>query len=250
MRICNLAVIASFCVVVGATERPLSADELPPENGAISSISEIVQKAEGGNTGTDLLSWVNKDSSHSLAPEWQPSDLVALKPRFMAPGHRGQLREQAAAALTKLMVAAKSKRLSLRVRSGYRSYRRQRSVYRSKVRKFGERRATHISAQAGHSQHQLGTTVDFSVARLKWRLSPRLARRPAGKWLQKNAYQFGFVQSYPKHQRKRTGYAFEPWHYRYIGPAAAEEMRNEGLLLEHYLKRCHQADAKLRCPRS
>ena len=54
-------------------------------------------------------------------------------------------------------------------------------------------------------------------------------------WLSENAWRFGFVQRYPSGKSHVTGFAHEPWHYRFVGPDAALDLRGSGLCLEEYL---------------
>ena len=44
------------------------------------------------------------------------------------------------------------------------------------------------------------------------------------KWLQKNAYKYGFILRYPKNKENITGYEYESWHYRYVGEKVAKEI--------------------------
>ncbi len=197
-----------------------------------------------------LLVLVNKSNQTELDADYQPDDLVDLDQRFMVYGHRGSLRKEAAAALSSMLIDVRRGRRSIRVRSAFRSYKTQGKVFRAKIRKYGERKARSMSAQAGHSQHQLGTTVDLTFRSNKWKFSQSQPKAPAGRWLKKNAHRYGFVLSYPRGKRKLTGYIHEPWHYRYIGVAAATEMYKADIPLESYLRVCSDESAELRCPSS
>lgn len=53
-------------------------------------------------------------------------------------------------------------------------------------------------------------------------------------WLANNAYRYGFIQRYPSDKTDITGVNNEPWHYRYVGVEAAQEMQEKGLCLEEY----------------
>ena len=57
----------------------------------------------------------------------------------------------------------------------------------------------------------------------------------AFRWLSENAHRFGFILRYPKGKTDITGYIYEPWHYRYVGPELAKELFDAGLTLEEYL---------------
>jgi D-alanyl-D-alanine carboxypeptidase len=62
---------------------------------------------------------------------------------------------------------------------------------------------------------------------------------PTGAWVEANAWRFGFIQSYPKGEEALTCYAFEPWHYRYLGRTLAARVRASGMTLRGFLWKRH-----------
>lgn len=48
------------------------------------------------------------------------------------------------------------------------------------------------------------------------------------------AHKYGFILRYPKGKEKITGYKFEPWHLRYVGPKVAKEIYENNITLEEY----------------
>jgi D-alanyl-D-alanine carboxypeptidase-like protein len=92
------------------------------------------------------------------------------------------------------------------------------------------------SARAGHSEHQLGTTLDLRSwgGSAPWYYAD-WGRTKAGTWLRTNAWKYGFVMSYPKGKISVTCYAYEPWHFRYVGRPMAAAIRASGLTLREYL---------------
>jgi D-alanyl-D-alanine carboxypeptidase len=95
------------------------------------------------------------------------------------------------------------------------------------------------SARPGHSEHQLGTTIDVTSlgAGLPW-LMWDWGTTSAGRWMRLNAWRYGFVMSYPaKGSPARTCYRYEPWHFRYVGKEMAAAVRASGLTLREYLWR-------------
>ena len=205
---------------------------------------------EGGElSGDDLLVLVNKTEDQQLASGWAPADLVPVPGAQMMPGRSGELRHGVTLALEAMLAAAAEDDLALGVRSAYRSYRTQCITFAFKVRQHGLDHARRFSAEPGRSQHQLGTTVDITSARLGWALAQSLGDEPEGEWLEANAHRFGFALSYPAGVEHVTGYAFEPWHYRYIGVAAAAEMHAREMILEEYLAACAAGADELACPR-
>ena len=73
--------------------------------------------------------------------------------------------------------------------------------------------ANSFSADQGYSEHQLGTTVDFSTSSLGGSLNG-FDQTEAYEWLDKNAHRFGFILSYSK---DNAYYIYEPWHWRFVG---------------------------------
>ena len=200
---------------------------------------EICGTVSGGKKlGGNLLVVVNKRRRHRLASDWEPSDLVAIPRRYMMPEREGQIRRKALRPLKKMLKAARRRGFRLGVRSAYRSFHTQCITYESKIRRYGRKHAARYSAKPGHSQHQLGTTVDISSPRLNWELTGKLAKRRDGRWLAKNSWRYGFVLSYPKNRERATGYAFEPWHFRYVGKEIAKKIFASGLVPDGYLSAC------------
>jgi D-alanyl-D-alanine carboxypeptidase len=123
------------------------------------------------------------------------------------------------------------------IRWAYRSYGEQVSAHNLWVSQVGEERARQVSARPGHSEHGLGTAIDFRSAdslRPPWEYDDWARTRP-GAWMQDNAWRFGFVLSYPKGMADETCYAYEPWHYRYVGRDLAQQIHDSGLTPRRFL---------------
>jgi zinc D-Ala-D-Ala carboxypeptidase len=156
------------------------------------------------------------DKSRALPAGYAPPDLVRLDGtglNLSRPGHR--LRAPAYKALKAMSEAAAAGGVKLLVSSTYRSYEYQVEVWNRTVAADGAAEAAASVAGPGHSQHQLGTAVDFGS------ITDAFAETKAGRWLSVNAGRFGFSLSFPKGMSEITGYKWESWHYRYIGKAAA-----------------------------
>lgn len=140
----------------------------------------------------------------------------------------GGLTSETRSAFNNLVEAAAEDGLSITNQSGFRSYATQQNVYNGWVSTYGQTQADRISARPGHSEHQTGMAIDVNS------LDESFGETPEGKWLAKNAYKFGFIIRYPEGKENVTGYAYEPWHIRYVGEIA-EDIYNSGLTLEEYL---------------
>lgn len=136
--------------------------------------------------------------------------------------------------LRELRRAARSEGIHLDVTFGYRSHRLQELLFAEWSERRGERRARATVARAGHSEHQLGTALDFTTAGTG-PPDPGWGSTREGAWLAEHAGRFGFVLSYPKGRRSVTCYAPEPWHVRYVGREHAARLAESGLTLREYL---------------
>lgn len=114
--------------------------------------------------------------------------------------------------------------VQLRVLSAYRSFNEQKSIKSGYTVQYGSG-ANAFSAEQGYSEHQLGTTVDFTTPVIKGAYTS-FDTTTAYEWLAKNAYKYGFVLSYPK---GNTYYVYEPWHWRFVGEDLADHLHDENL---------------------
>jgi len=181
-----------------------------------------------------LLTLVTKD--RGLPSDFVPDDLVQLPAEIVVPGVGAQyLTDETAEAFAAMLDAAREVDVMLYARSAYRSYAEQVSTHQHWVNQLGEEEAARRSAPPGHSEHQLGTVVDVTSPAAGWELLPELGEMPEGRWLTRNAWRFGFVESYPQGAEAITGYVYEPWHLRYIGRTHADWLRLSGMTLTEYL---------------
>jgi D-alanyl-D-alanine carboxypeptidase len=127
--------------------------------------------------------------------------------------------------------------LSLLVDSAFRSYDQQQVTFDHWVAQQGFDAALLRTARPGHSEHQLGTAIDFSSPGWTGRFGDWASETVEGAWLFEHAWEYGFVLSYPWAAEAVTCFGYEPWHYRWIGRAAAAEQHASGELLRTFLER-------------
>ena len=174
--------------------------------------------------------------SYSLAADYTPPDLVPLIAVQTAVNGL-QVRSGVVAALKAMLDEAQQQGHAILPISTYRSYQQQAALYQNYVNQMGEAAASRISARAGQSEHQLGTTIDFTSAKANYDLTESFGALPEGRWLKDNAHRFGFIMSYPEGRESTTGYSYEPWHYRYVGVDVASAVQKSGLTLLEYLSK-------------
>ncbi len=122
-----------------------------------------------------------------------------------------------------LLARAAGDKVELRVASSFRSFGTQAQLKSRYVTTYGSGSANKFSADQGYSEHQLGTTVDFSTASLGSNFSSFDATA-AYVWLTEHAHEYGFVLSYPKNNKY---YQYEPWHWRYVGVDLARKLHED-----------------------
>ncbi|PKM52878.1 MAG: D-alanyl-D-alanine carboxypeptidase [Firmicutes bacterium HGW-Firmicutes-5] len=181
-------------------------------------------------TGADsVITLVNKN--HSISANYVPGDLVTVD----LPSTRDtQLRSIAAEGLTKLFKAAEGAGLELYCCSGYRSYETQSELYAWNVDTYGVDGAELVSARPGMSEHQLGLAMDVTSASVGFDLQESFGTTSEGQFIKENAHKYGFIVRYPQGKTDITGYAYEPWHLRYLGVDVATAIYNSGKTMEEY----------------
>lgn len=134
--------------------------------------------------------------------------------------------------------------LSPLICSSYRSQERQQELYDNKVQRVMDEGVSLEAAQAeaarwvarpGTSEHQTGLAVDI-VSLSNQMLDETQESTPEFQWLAENAWKYGFILRYPNDKSEKTGIAYEPWHFRFVGKEAAAEIHDLGLCLEEYLE--------------
>ncbi|UCH26682.1 MAG: M15 family metallopeptidase [Trueperaceae bacterium] len=174
------------------------------------------------------------DTIYAVDPSYMPPDLVSVSEIGLTGDFR--LRQVLLADLEALMAAAASAGHPLAIQSAFRSYDYQQRTFQYWVDRDGYEYALRSSARAGHSEHQLGTAIDFRSqdGPAPWDVSD-WALTPAGGWMAEHAWQYGFVMSYPKDREQDTCYIYEPWHYRYVGKSTAKDIKQRETTLRAWL---------------
>lgn len=210
------------------------------EQKAKAALATTVMKNNSGveevTNMNDVLVVVNKQ--RNLQSTFAPPDLVEpnVPFSFTEKSPRKMMRKEAAKALEELFAQAKAEKIDLLGQSAYRPYSMQKAVFARLTKKYGsEEKANAVSAYPGQSEHQTGLAIDVTSKRMGNTLEQTFGDTPEGKWLAANAPKYGFIIRYPKGKESITGYAYEPWHIRYVGKAVAQEITKKGITLEEYL---------------
>ena len=177
--------------------------------------------------------------------EWRVSkDYVPVVVEADVRGQVRNMQPDAAAALEKMFAACHREMpdVTLVSVSGYRSYGKQSSIYQRKLNNVsGSRaRADKYVARPGASEHQLGLAMDVGQMKSKTGLNASFGSTKGGKWLREHCWEYGFILRYDEGWEDVTGYSYEPWHVRYVGPEFAKRIHLENVPLEIFLDEYRQ----------
>jgi len=174
------------------------------------------------------------DTERALPAEYAPSDLENISEGGFPFTDGLALRGLVMDDLNAMREAAAANGTPLSILAAYRSYAQQADLFERRVDEMGTSEAGGRVARPGHSEHQLGTTLDVTTEGAidvdqAWGASP------TGQWVASNAHKYGFLISYPSGASALTCYDYEPWHLRYVGRELAQQVIESGLTLRHHL---------------
>lgn len=171
-------------------------------------------------TDPELLQKYSK--VYFLNEHYTPSELSLIDKEYLYQKDKPlEIHTKVLPYLNALVEEAREDGIDLLVISAYRSYGTQAILKSSYTVTYGAGTANQFSADQGYSEHQLGTTVDFTTSAIASSFS-NFEKTEAYAWLVDNAYKYGFVLSYPE---KNGYYQFEPWHWRFVGEALARDLK-------------------------
>ena len=166
--------------------------------------------------------------SQPLNPDYIPKDRTQPGIRFQAPPEcpKRLLRAQAAIAGEELFQKAYQQGLSLWGVSGFRSFTRQKEIYQNS-------RSSYV-APPGCSEHQTGLALDVSCPAAEFDLTEDFAKTREYEFLENYGPIYGFILRYPRGKENITGYAWEPWHIRFVTKTPALYLSFSNITLEEY----------------
>jgi LAS superfamily LD-carboxypeptidase LdcB len=146
-------------------------------------------------------------------------------------------------ALKSFIEAARGEGLTVYLRSSYRPYATQESLYNNKIAQLqswygydydkAAEEARKIVAYPGSSEHQLGLACDIVDGYYEY-MNETLADTALLQWMGSHCAENGFILRYPKDKVETTGVMYEPWHFRYVGSEAAAYIMETGICLEEF----------------
>ena len=195
--------------------------EFGDQIGAISKTVGTLDKLS--KTDKELLQKYSK--VYFLNENYVPSSLINIAPDYLFNKNREEkIHTQVYPYLQDMITDAQEDGIDLKIISAYRSFGEQSALKGNYVVTYGSG-ANKFSADQGFSEHQLGSAVDLTTADLGSGYTG-FGADDAFIWMQNNAYEYGFILSYPK---GNAYYQYEPWHWRFVGRSLANMMHEESL---------------------
>lgn len=145
-----------------------------------------------------------------------------------------QLNETCADALIEMSDAARADGFKLYLKSAYRSWQTQNTMYYNRLKKNHGKDDGWVS-KPGASDHQTGLGCD--VVPRSWKskaMNSKMAREPECAWMAEHCHEYGFIIRYPEDKQDITEINYEPWHLRYVGIPVANYIWENGLCLEEF----------------
>jgi zinc D-Ala-D-Ala carboxypeptidase len=242
-----LLVLTSAMITGCANETNVSSaktiDTPVKEKNTSTSPANVANQEKPATDGNRVVSDANSISvlvnKHNALPDnYAPTDLVDpnVPFTFKEKNEKRKMRKEAAKALENLFAGAKKDGVLLAGVSAYRSEATQKVLFNNYAQKDGMEKAMLYSAVPGNSEHETGLAIDVSGASGKCAAEDCFGGTKEANWLEKHAWEYGFIVRYPKGKEAITGYQYEPWHIRYVGTEIAKEIQDKGLTLEEYIQ--------------
>lgn len=187
---------------------------------------------------TNAWSTIIVDTERALPDGYAPPDLENISEAGFAFTPGLALRGLVMPDLRAMREAAAANGTPIAVLAAFRSSTQQADLFARRVDEMGSSEAGSRVARPGHSEHQLGTTLDVTTAGAT-DVDQAWGASPAGQWVASHAHEYGFLISYPASAEQRTCYDFEPWHLRYVGRELSAAVIRSGLTLREHLYAFH-----------
>lgn len=178
------------------------------------------------------------NTEHFLDAGYVPADLEPVTVKRVSDF---ELRKDANEALSAMFSAAFENGLTLYIKSGFRNYQTQRTMYYNRLDSIG--RDDGVVAFPGSSDHQTGLGAD--VLNYAWTkkdgMTTDFGNTQEAIWLAAHCAEYGFIIRYMANKQDITGIMYEPWHLRYVGQEAAAYIMSRELSLEEFTSEWQQA---------
>ena len=180
----------------------------------------------------ELIKLANKECL--LSSTYEPSSKTKMKLRAAPGAGTMYLQSECAEALAELFAGAEEAGYKLYLKSAYRAYKTQKTMYNNRLERNNGKDDGWVS-KPGASDHQTGLGCDVVPGSWKDKsMNSTMASTPECQWMAEHCYEYGFVIRYPEDKQDITEINYEPWHLRYVGKEVARYIWRNGLCLEEF----------------
>ena len=180
----------------------------------------------------ELIKLANKECL--LSSTYEPSSKTKMKLRAAPGAGTMYLQSECAEALAELFAGAEEAGYKLYLKSAYRAYKTQKTMYNNRLERNNGKDDGWVS-KPGASDHQTGLGCDVVPGSWKDKsMNSNMASTPECQWMAEHCYEYGFVIRYPEDKQDITEINYEPWHLRYVGKEVARYIWRNGLCLEEF----------------
>ena len=160
---------------------------------------------------------------HYLDENYKPAGLVTFSRDYSYEEQKAQ-RVVVDAFLAMQKACKEQTDAQLMVNSAYRSYQEQIGTHKRNPKGY--------AARAGSSEHQTGFALDITSREhpMRWPFDKSVE----GVWMREHCHEYGFILRYPERQSHIFGFAYEPWHLRYVGKEVAKRIHDEDITFDEY----------------
>ena len=227
-----------------AESESVSASETAPESVSTPAESTVSESsAETVSASVDDWRLVLVNPWHKLEGEM---DVDLVLPPSGRNENRHMVDRRIVDDLEEMIAAAKADGVSLLIDYGYRSFAQSEALFEKQInsqlaanpsytREQAEEAAKAWVAPPGTSDHHTGLALDIVTPDYQM-LNDGFADTPAGQWMAKHSWEYGFVIRFPQGKTDITGIAYESWHLRYVGRDNAKIMYENNWCLEEYIE--------------
>lgn len=226
-----------------AEEKPAGTAEQAPQNEAVSDTPVSVTGAPAGTAAASGLYTKQDDWRFILVNPWYmlPEEYTEVATSSLPNGE--SVDSRCFSDFVKMLDDCRAAGGEPVVCSSYRPHAKQVTLFEDQVkslmgsgmsREKAEIEAGTTVAVPGTSEHELGLAADICDYEYQ-NLDDAQGDTATQKWLMEHSWEYGFILRYPRNKSDITGIIYEPWHYRYVGKEAAEEITKKGLCLEEFL---------------
>ena len=197
--------------------------------------SESAGGSDSAATEDIYLTLVNK--THPLPENWEDNiELIEMKNAY---DEDIRVEKTSYEAYLELRDALLEEGVDIELDSCYRSVERQEELWKEFEEEYGEDYCKKYVAVPGTSEHHTGFAIDVCLKKgdqLIYENDEMMKEVEIWEKVHAMMPEYGFILRFPEGKEDVVGYAYEPWHMRYVGsPEVAKEITEKGLTLEEYL---------------